>query len=124
VAKLLSIRVRGPYLDTALGGVSVEFEQHIEVVDDFGNRVRVIGAVVGFERLDRDLGLVDILGVVDLVERRQRAPDGLISAARQEHWSACAVYADRRRLHFLRNVLAQVPKGSAEMVAAAISVQR
>jgi len=45
-----------------LGGVSIEFEQHVGVVDDLGDRIGVLGAVVDLECLDRDLGLVDVLG--------------------------------------------------------------
>src|SRR6185369_9150514 len=48
-----------------LGRILVELQQHVGVVDDLGDRLRVFGAVVDFEGLDRKLGLVDVLGVVD-----------------------------------------------------------
>src|SRR5512135_115024 len=55
-----------------LGRILVELQQHVGVVDDLGDRLRIFGAVVYFEGLDRELGLVDVLGVVDLPYRRQR----------------------------------------------------
>jgi hypothetical protein len=48
-----------------LGRVLVELQQHVGVVDDLGHRLGVLGAVVDLEGLDRDLSLVDILGVID-----------------------------------------------------------
>ena len=55
------------------GGVVVELQQYVEVVGDLGDRLGVLGAVVDLEGLDRDLGLVDVLGVVDFLERGKRA---------------------------------------------------
>ena len=55
-----------------LGGIAVELQQGVEVVDDLGDRLGVLGAEVDFEGFDGDLGLVDILGVVDVPDRRQR----------------------------------------------------
>jgi hypothetical protein len=55
-----------------LGRVSIELEQQVGVIDDLGDRLGVLGAVVDLECLDRDLGLVDILLVVDLSQRRER----------------------------------------------------
>ena len=55
-----------------LGRILVELQQHVGVVDDLGDRLRIFGAVVDFEGLDRELGLVDVLGVVDFPDRRQR----------------------------------------------------
>lgn len=59
-------------MNPMLGRVSVELEQGVEVVGDLGDRFGVLGAVVDLERLDRHLRLVDILGVVDVLDRRQR----------------------------------------------------
>jgi hypothetical protein len=55
-----------------LGGILVELQQHIGVVDDLGDRLGVLGAVVDLERLDRHLSMVDVFGVVDLPQRRER----------------------------------------------------
>ena len=52
-----------------LSGIPVELQQDVGVVDDLGDRLGILGAVVDLERFDRDLGLVDGLGVVDLRER-------------------------------------------------------
>jgi hypothetical protein len=60
-------------VDPVLGRILVELPQHVGVFDDLGHRLRVLGAVVNLEGLDRDLGLVDILGVIDLPHRRERA---------------------------------------------------
>ena len=60
-------------MDPVLGRVSVELQQHVEVVDDLGDRFGIFGAVVDLECLDRDLCLVDVLGVVDVLECGQRA---------------------------------------------------
>jgi hypothetical protein len=65
-------RVRGGQVDPVLGGVLVEFQKHIGVIDDLGDGLGVLGAVVDLERLDRYLGLIDVLGVVDVLEGRQR----------------------------------------------------
>jgi hypothetical protein len=46
-----------------LGRILV-LQQHVGVVDDLGDGFGVFGAVVDLEGLDRDLGLVDVLGVV------------------------------------------------------------
>ena len=59
--------------EAVLRRVAVELQQHVGVVDDLGDRLGVLGAVVDLEDLDRKLGVVDVLGVVDLLERRQRA---------------------------------------------------
>jgi hypothetical protein len=45
-------------VNPVLGGILVELEQHVGVVDDLGDRLRVFGAVVDLERFDRDLSLV------------------------------------------------------------------
>jgi hypothetical protein len=50
------------------GRVLVELQENVGVVNDLGDRLRILGAVVDLERLDRQLGLVDILGVLDLIE--------------------------------------------------------
>jgi hypothetical protein len=55
-----------------LGRILVELQQHVGVAGDLRDRLGVLRAVVELERLDRDLRLVDILGVVDVAERRQR----------------------------------------------------
>ncbi len=54
-------RVRGAQMDPMLGRILVELQQHVGVVDDHGDRLGVLGAVVDLERLDRELGLVDVL---------------------------------------------------------------
>jgi hypothetical protein len=56
-----------------LGRILVELQQYVGVVDDLGDRLGVLGAVVDLERLDGDLGVVDVLGVVDLPHRPDRA---------------------------------------------------
>jgi hypothetical protein len=56
-----------------LGGIPEELQEHVGVVDDLGDRLGILGAVVDLERLDRQLGLVDILGVVNLLHRRNGA---------------------------------------------------
>ncbi len=53
------------------GRIFVELQQGVEVVGDLGDRFGVLGAEADLERLDRDLGFVDILGVVDVFDRRQ-----------------------------------------------------
>jgi len=55
-----------------------------------GDRFGVFGAVVDLERFDRELGFVDILGVVDLLHRRDCTLGAPISAVRQEYWPAYA----------------------------------
>ena len=55
-----------------LGRIPVELQQHVEVVGDLRDGLGVLGAVVDLERLDRDLGVVDVLGVVDLLHRLDR----------------------------------------------------
>jgi hypothetical protein len=50
-----------------LGGIAVELQQGVEVVDDLGDRLGVLGAEVDFEGFDGDLGLVDVLSVVDFL---------------------------------------------------------
>jgi hypothetical protein len=55
-----------------LGRISIEFKQHVGVVDDLGDRLGVLGTVVDLECLNRDLGLVDVRSVVDLPKRCQR----------------------------------------------------
>jgi|tagenome__1003787_1003787.scaffolds.fasta_scaffold19019008_2 hypothetical protein len=58
-------------MDPMLGRVLVELQEHLGVIDDLGDRLRVLGAVIDLEGLDRDLGAVDVLGIVDLPHRRQ-----------------------------------------------------
>ena len=58
--------------DPVLGRVPVELQEHVGVVDDLGDRLGVLRAVIYLEGLDRDLGLVDVLGVVDFPHRRGR----------------------------------------------------
>jgi hypothetical protein len=47
-----------------LGGVLVELQEHVGVLDDLGDRLGVFGTVVDLERFDGDLGFIDVLGVV------------------------------------------------------------
>lgn len=54
------------------GRVVVELQQGVQIVGDLGDRFRILGPEVDLEGFDRELGLVDILGVVDLLDRRQR----------------------------------------------------
>src|SRR5215208_4532904 len=61
-------RVSSSEVNPMFGRVAVELEQHISVLDDLGDRLGVLGAVVDLEGFDRDLRLVDVLGVVDLLE--------------------------------------------------------
>jgi hypothetical protein len=57
-----------------LGGIAVELQQCVDVVGDLGDRFGVFGTEVDLEGLDRHLGLVDVLGVVDLLQRCQCRP--------------------------------------------------
>jgi hypothetical protein len=47
-------------VDSTLGRVAVELEQHVGVIDDLGDRFRAVRAVVDLECLDRHLRLVDV----------------------------------------------------------------
>ncbi len=47
-------------MDPMLGRLFAELQQHIGVIDDLGDRLAVLGAVIDLECLDRDLGAVDI----------------------------------------------------------------
>jgi transcriptional regulator of acetoin/glycerol metabolism len=53
------------------GRVPIELQQHIGVIDDLGDCLGVLDDVVDLERLDRDLGVVD----VTVPPRRQRTAD-------------------------------------------------
>ena len=53
--------------------IPVELQQHVGVIDDLGDCFGMLGAVIDLERLDRDLSLVDVFGVVDLPQRRKCA---------------------------------------------------
>jgi hypothetical protein len=64
VAKVDNDRVRGTQMHPMLGRILVELQQHVGVVGDLCDRLGVLRAVVDGERLDRHLGLVDVLGVV------------------------------------------------------------
>src|SRR5690625_4513793 len=64
-------RVGRAQVNPVLGRVAVELQEHVEVVGDLGDRLGVLGAVVELERFDRDLGVVEVLGVVDLLERSE-----------------------------------------------------
>ncbi len=57
-------------MDPVLGRVFVELQEHIGVIDDLGDRLGVLGAVVDLECLDGDLSLGDVLDVVDILDRR------------------------------------------------------
>jgi hypothetical protein len=72
VAKVLSM-IRGAQVDPVLGRVHVELQQGVQVVDDLGDHFGVLRPEVDLERLNRDLSLVDILGVVDVPHRCQRS---------------------------------------------------
>lgn len=54
------------------GRVLVELQQGVEVVGDLGDGLGVFCPEVDLEGLDRDLGPFDILGVVNVLDRRQR----------------------------------------------------
>jgi hypothetical protein len=66
-------RICGAQMNPVLGGVFVELQEHIGAARDLGDRFGILGAVVSLEGLDRDLRVVDILGVVDVLDRRQGA---------------------------------------------------
>ena len=53
--------------------VVVELQQQVGIVDDLRHGFRELRAIVSFERGDRRPRLVGVLGVVDLLHRRQRA---------------------------------------------------
>ena len=55
-------------MDPVLGGVFVELQQHVGVVDDLGDSFGVLGAVGDLEGLDGDLSLIDVLGVIDVLD--------------------------------------------------------
>jgi hypothetical protein len=59
-------------VDPMLGGVVVEREQNVEVLGDLRRGLGPLGAVVGLERLGGPDGVVLVLGVVDLRQRRLR----------------------------------------------------
>ena len=65
-------RICGAQVHPMLGRVVVELQQDIGVIDDLGDCLGVLGAVVDLECLDRNLGLGDVLSVVDLPECCQR----------------------------------------------------
>ena len=46
-------------MNPVLGRVLVELQQDIEVIDDLGDRLGVLGPEVDLESLDRELSLVD-----------------------------------------------------------------
>ena len=69
-----------------LGGVFVELQQGVEVVGDLGDRLGVLGAVVELEGLGRDLGLVNVVGVVDVLERGVSARGGLRGSSEVPPW--------------------------------------
>ena len=52
-------------MDPVLGGIVEELQQHVDIAGDLGDRLRVLGAEVGVERLDRGPGMVDVLGPAD-----------------------------------------------------------
>jgi len=66
-------RVGGAQMNPVLGGILVELQQHVGVIDDLGDRLGVLGAVIDLEGFDRDLSLVDVLRVVDVLDRREGA---------------------------------------------------
>jgi hypothetical protein len=55
-------------MNPVLGRVFVELQEHVGVVDDLGDRFGILGAVVNLERFNRDLSLVEVLGVVDVLD--------------------------------------------------------
>jgi hypothetical protein len=59
-------------MDPMLSRILAERQHHISVVDDLGDRLGILGSVVNFEDLDRDLRPIDVLGVLDLPHRHQR----------------------------------------------------
>jgi hypothetical protein len=69
-------RVRGAQMHPMLGRIFVELKQHVGIVGDLRDRLGVLGLEVGGECFDRDLRLVDVFGVVDVLERRQRTGVG------------------------------------------------
>ena len=70
MAKVDSI-VSDSQMDPVLGGIAVELQQHVEVIDDLGDCLGVLSAEVDLECLDCDLSFVDVFGVVDVLERRR-----------------------------------------------------
>ncbi|BCI81946.1 hypothetical protein MTY66_35710 [Mycolicibacterium sp. TY66] len=72
VAKVLSIGFVVRRWIQCSAGVVVELQQDIEVVDDLGDHFRVLRAEGNREGLDRDLSFVDVFGVVDVLDGRQR----------------------------------------------------
>jgi hypothetical protein len=62
-------------MDPVLGRILVELQQHagVVVVDDLGDSLGVLGAVIDLKGLDRELRLVDVPGVVDVLDGGQCA---------------------------------------------------
>ena len=56
-----------------LSRILVKLEQHIDVVDDLRDGLRVLRSVVEFEGLDRHLRFVDVLRDIDFLHRRERS---------------------------------------------------
>jgi len=54
------------------GRVVAEFQQHIEFVKDLRDGLGELCAVIDGERLRRDLRVIKVLGVVDLLHRGDR----------------------------------------------------
>jgi hypothetical protein len=69
-------RVGRAQMNPVLGRVFVELQEHIGIIDDLGDRLGILGAVLDLERLDRDLSPIDVLGVVDVLDGRLRRGTG------------------------------------------------
>jgi hypothetical protein len=79
-----------------LGRIAVELQQHVEVVDDLGDRLGILRAEVDLEGFNRDLRLVDVLGVVDVLECGQRR--WIMRKVRSHGWRA--LYHDPSQQQF------------------------
>jgi hypothetical protein len=67
-----SMGVRCAQMDPVLGRTVVERQQHVLVVDDLRHGLRELRAILRGERLDGGAGVLFVLGVVDVRDRRLR----------------------------------------------------
>lgn len=73
-------RVGGPQVDPVLGGEVEERQQRLKVVDDLGDRFRLLGPELGRERVGGGRGVAAVLGITDL---RQGPASGGLSGLRE-----------------------------------------
>jgi hypothetical protein len=52
------------------GGILVGLQQGVQIVDNLGDHFGILGAEIDLEGVDRDLSVIDVLGVKDFTHRR------------------------------------------------------